>query len=524
MKIKGLPYLGPLAAAAALTVFEHDLLYQLQEQNLFLHTPLFFQQQTVKAGGLLTWTGCYLTQFFHYPTLGAGLLCLLWAFFMWLQTKAFRTDSPWPALLPVACLLLTIADMGYWVFYQKLPGHAFVATVGCIVAVGLAWGYRRVTPRHGLAPLTMALTAIVGYPLFGFYGLLAVALMAATGRRMADACVAMIAIVGVPLIYYHTVYHETNIVNIYWTALPVYALNGRHYPAYYLPYAVLVAWLLMQARCQGTTPNVSHEGGEEPPELSFGCSLKVSNTIPAWRTWAAGGVAFSCLLLVALFWYKDDNFHRELSMSRSIEQHDWQQVLATARAAKGEPTRAICMMQNLALYRLDRPAEEMLSYPNGAKRPQAPFPVRLVHTYGKMLYLEYGIPNYCYRWCMEDGVEYGWTVGRLKLMALCSLLNGEAVAAQRMLNLLKKTDFHRSWARHYEAYLHNPRLVLQDDGLRPILPLLRTDNFLTADQSQQELFLIEHILSTPGTTHEQQELARRTAYYYKHNRRKLVEN
>ena len=63
------PYACLLAVAVILAITEADVLYTAQEQNLFLHTPLFFEQQMVKAGGLLTWAGCYLTQFFYYPML-----------------------------------------------------------------------------------------------------------------------------------------------------------------------------------------------------------------------------------------------------------------------------------------------------------------------------------------------------------------------------------------------------------------------------------------------------------------------
>ena len=119
-----LPYLFPLIAAILLVVFESDVLYALQEQNLFLHTPLFYEQQMVKAGGLLTWIGSYLTQYFYYPMLGAGILCLLWAFFMWLCKRAFRLKNTWLTLIPVACLVLTITTLGYWIYYLKLPGHA----------------------------------------------------------------------------------------------------------------------------------------------------------------------------------------------------------------------------------------------------------------------------------------------------------------------------------------------------------------------------------------------------------------
>ena len=120
------------------------MLWMAQEQNLFLHTPLFFEQQMVKAGGLLTWMGCYLTQFFYYPMLGAGVLCLLWAFLMWLLQRVFRLDSLWVTLVPVSCLLLTITTLGYWLYYLKLPGTLFDTTLGTIVAVSMVGCYRQI--------------------------------------------------------------------------------------------------------------------------------------------------------------------------------------------------------------------------------------------------------------------------------------------------------------------------------------------------------------------------------------------
>lgn len=207
------------------------------------------------------------------------------------------------------------------------------------------------------------------------------------------------------------------------------------------------------------------------------------------------GLAVVSAACVAVFWMKDDNFHRELSMYRSLVQQDWKQVLQTAKGAKDEPTRAMCMMKNVALFRLGRQGDEMFQYPEGAKRPAAPFPVRMVQTVGKQLYLEYGIPNYCYRWCMEDGVEYGWTVERMRLMVLCSLLNGEMAAAQHLVSQLKKTDFHRQWAQRYQEYIRNPRLLVQDKELSTIARLQRKDNFLTGDMAQLEQFLLEHFIT-----------------------------
>ena len=496
------PYVGVLLAAVLLALFEADMLWTAQEQNLFLHTPLFFEQQMVKAGGLLTWMGCYLTQFFYYPMLGAGVLCLLWAFLMWLLQRVFQLESLWVTLVPVSCLLLTITTLGYWVYYLKLPGALFDATLGTIVAVSMVGCYRLLPARFFLRSAFVVVSACIGYPLFGFYGLWGVAMMALTAcaqgnsprARLLDSLLALLFIIGVPLVCYHAVYHETNIVNVYWTALPVFSFQGTRFFGYFVPYLVLVVSVSL---------------------LTF--PLPLRGKVIQYT------VVVLCMGCVALFWYKDDNFHRELSMRRSIEQQDWNRALKTAGSVKGSPTRAMSMMQNLALFRLGKRGDEMFMYPNGAARPNAPFPVRTVHTYGKMLYLQYGVLNYCYRWCMEDGVEYGWTVERLKLMAKCSLLNGEFVAAQRFLNLLKKTSFHSSWARRYEAMLYRPAAFAKDPELSAILPLLRSDNFLTADQSQEELFLIEQIMSSPGATREQQELSRFTMQYYRRNRHQLAE-
>ena len=492
------PYACLLAVAVILAITEVDVLYTAQEQNLFLHTPLFFEQQMVRAGGLLTWAGCYLMQFFYYPMLGVGILYLLWVLLMWLLQRTFRLSDQWLTLVPIACLLLTIVTLGYWVYYLKLQGALFDATLGTIIAVTLTWGYRLLPAKYYLRTLYIPLATCVAYPLFGFYGLWATALMALMAwridsRRLTDSIVALLAIIAVPLFCYHFIYHQTNIVNIYWTALPVFSYGDHRFFAYYLPYIALVGSISIMV-----------------------CPL------PDKRWLRTTVLAVTCVA-VGVFWYKDGNFHREVAMSRSIDKQDWGQVLRTVQSAKGVPTRAMCLMRNLALFRTGQLGNEMDLYVNGSALPNAPFPVRMIHTFGKRLYMEYGIPNYCYRWCIEDGVEYGWTVERLKLLILCSILNSEFTAAQRYINTLKKTDFHDSWARHYESMLYHPQLMANDPALKPILPLLRDDNFLTSDQSQYEHFMIEHILSSPCSTREQQALTRFTTRYYQRNRSKIIE-
>ena len=154
-------------------MFESDFLWKLQDQNLFLNTKLFFNEQMVVPGGLLSWMGTYLTQYFYYPWLGTILLSLCWLLMMWFTKRAFKLSNQWSALtlVPVALLLLTIVDMGYWVYILKLPGHVFVGTLGTTAVAGLLWAFRALPQRFGLRLIFIVITALLGYPFLGIYGL-----------------------------------------------------------------------------------------------------------------------------------------------------------------------------------------------------------------------------------------------------------------------------------------------------------------------------------------------------------------
>ena len=110
-----LPLLALLVVGASLIVFESDYLFKVQELNLFLYTPLFFKQQMVVSGVMLTWLGTYFTQYFYYPALGVTLLCLWLALLMWLFKRTFRIADRYAALLlvPLALVLITDVDLGY---------------------------------------------------------------------------------------------------------------------------------------------------------------------------------------------------------------------------------------------------------------------------------------------------------------------------------------------------------------------------------------------------------------------------
>ncbi len=474
------PLLALAVIAFCLLAFESDFLFRVQELNLFLYTPLFFKQQMVVAGGFLTWIGTYFTQYFYHTWMGVMMLCVWWALLMWLTKKAFNIPARWTValLVPVALLLLTDVDMGYWIFYLKLRGHFFVATIGSTIALLLVWLYRLLPSRYAIRTVFIALTAILFYPILGFYALLATLLMGIMAwrlddykisKRAIDSIVAALVIVAIPLLYYRFVYYQTNIVNIYWAAIPLYRIEEHHYQ-YYIPYYLLVACFALMAAFY----RKERQSGVKTPIL-WSAAQVVALGIIGFGVWH--------------FWYKDDNFHKELQMVRCIENLDWEGVLTIARDCD-EPTRVIWMMKNLALFRLGRQGDEMYHYKNDDKPCNAPFKVRMTQTGAKVLYLHYGQLNFCYRWCLEDGVEYGWRVDYYRYMLKCSLMNGEYTVAQKYIDILKQTKYYADWAQQYEAYVKNPELIKKNKEFEPILHMLSANDRLTSDNTLIEIYLL----------------------------------
>ena len=478
-----LPLLTLVVVGTALLINESDYLYRAQELNLFLYTPLFLKQLMVASGGFLAWLGSYFTQYFYYPWLGVLLLCGWWGLLMWLLKKTFKIPAKWTAalLLPVLTLLVTDVYLGYWLYYMKLRGYFFSATIGISVATALVWAYRSLPAKVCLRTLFMVLSTALMYPLFGFYALLATALMVVIAwrlddyklwQRIVDSIVAIVAIGGVTLLYYRFWFYQTNIVNILWTGLPLFRLS-EDYPLYYIPYYIIGGALTIMAATYGLC----------------------GNTVKKPFLWCLAQVAAVGLMGYGAwhFWYKDSNFHTELAMERSAQEERWEDILTEFRNSDEECSRMMWMMKNLALFRLGRAGDELYHYKNGDKAPDAVFPVRMAQAGGKVVYYNYGQLNFCYRWCLEDGGEYGWRVEYLKYMLRCSLLNGELTVAQKYIDILKQTKFHKEWAEKYEPYVKKPSLISKDSGMGPITHLLKVEDVLASDNALIEIFLLNHL-------------------------------
>lgn len=479
-------WLSALALTAGMLLgYERHVLWKIQEQNLFLDTPLFFRQQMVVPGGLLTYVGSFLTQLLYFPVLGVAVLCTWWGLLMELMRRTFRVGNPWAMLLlvPVALLLAANVDMGYWIYPIKLKGWYFDATVGLTATVALLWVYRMVSAHRLWRRVLLVVTAAVGYPLLGTYALAAVLLMALWSWRLdeqrrqaaADSLLAVLAVVAVPLLAYQYVYHQTNIVNLWWAGLPTFKIYEAT-PIFYLPYALLCACLMILTVGKWTTK----EGKGRKAKLW-------------WQTAIVGGVLAATVFGVRAAWMKDENFHREMAMEHYAEQTRWEDVLEEAAKQQDPPTRAVVMMRNLALSRLGRQSTEMYRYRNGSKKPASPFPLQASMLVGDLIYYHYGMLNDCHHMCVEAGVEYGWRVEHLKYMARCALMSHETNAMYKYTRLLKHTLFHGQWVKRMETLQQQPELKRADRETGPVMHMMQYPDIVGSDHGYTEKYVMNHL-------------------------------
>lgn len=496
-----MPLIFCVAVWALLAFYERDLLLRLDMQSLFLFDNLFFESSMSVPAGLLGYLGCFLTQFFYYPALGAAIFVALLALVCLLTRKAFNIPAKWAfvAMVPMFLLLAADVQLGYWIYYIKYPGYWYVATLGTIVGLLAIWGFNKASYKfHAVIILAWS---VIGYPLFGFFALFSSICMAVialsqalrNGNRMRVIfdgvtllLIALVLAYEVPVFCYNFVYDSTAIDFMHLAGLPAYHWDVRAthflksiYP-YWIPFVLLFLFQLVLSVCYNRL---------SPKETA----AKRINLFK-WLLMPA------MVVFVFIYWFKNTNFRIENRQDTAMWEGDWRKVADLARDTK-EPSRQIVLNRNIALLHLGRAGEEMFTYPEGSADIDAPIAVHLTHTGGVMSYWCYGKFNFAYRWCVENAVERGWKVEYLKHAVRSLLLNGEYKLVKRYTNILKHTLFYADWAERYERLADNPESIAKVPEFAFPMQMRVYPDILDVDESFVEAYLLNNLAGGYTTSH-----------------------
>ncbi|KAA6339567.1 hypothetical protein EZS27_012508 [termite gut metagenome] len=468
------------------TVYQNSLLLiKMEDLSLFVFDKPYFNDCMQVAGGLLTYCGSFLTQLFYYPRLGSLIYVCVLLLLSFLFYKTYRVpDEYFPlVLIPAVMFVLSLTELGYLIYNFKSPGYAYSNLLGVILSLSAFWGYRNIKLRI-IRLVIIPVFMLSCYPLLGFYALSAsllcivyetVSYIGCKDRNpLCGIAVVMISMGIIPCLYYVTIYSQMNFKYIYVYGLPDFHFNAQEL-VLWVPFAVIFLCVFLY--------------------LIFLFKRPRNAGFMRSSLYALFLFVFS-LFAVQRYSFKDENFRTEIAMDLAIQANDWNKVIDYAEQIKHLPTRLVILNRNLALYKLGLAGDKMFTYENSSVL----YNLRrnTVMLGAKPLYFHYGKINFCYRWCMEDHVEYGMKVDYLKYMIKCSLIHEDLRLAQKYINVLKKTLFHKEWAENYQQYIDNPLLIREDPEFASVFPLMAYDNILDGDGNLIEVYLLNNLAHTQG--------------------------
>lgn len=486
-----------LVLYGVLAFYESALLRRIDSLSLFLFDDLYFEEMTSVPAGFLSYVGCFLVQFFRYPVLGAAIyVSLLFAVYC-LTRRVFgiSRDYAFVALLPVFALLASNTQLGYWIFYLKLPGYYYMAVVAVILSLLSMWVFRKLGNVWRM-PYLLVWT-LVGYPVMGVYALASTLVMAvmwlATALREKDSrvfaasavAVACLLVYFVPRYFYYYYYNTVDLDLVYYMGVPAqewwlgaikeadYGVHTFWYSmdVYKIPLMVLLFSFVALA-------------------LSLGLrGFKWSKARYMWLSSYA--VLVVCVLFAVRYWYNNEGFRCENRQNAAMWEGDWKGVLECAKEVE-KPTRMVVLNKNIALARLGMKNNGVFGASDNCTDPEAPMALKMQYIGGYDTYYYYGRMNYCYRWCMENSVEYGWKPEYLKNAVRSMMASGEYRLAKRYIRVLKRTMFHDSWAERMELLLDSPDKIAQDPDFEMPMQFGSFDDRLTTDESIEE-FLMSNV-------------------------------
>lgn len=468
-----------------------DYLFMVQEKSLFMDTELFFKESMAVPGGLLNWLGCYFTQFFYYPWLGALMLVTLLVTIYFTVVRAFNLNKILAplAFIPVVALLCSVVDLGYWLYYIKIQGYWFAESLGFLLTILSFWIFKQF--RMPLKFVWLVIWTMFGYPLFGWYALLSSLYMSLCcvfskdkkSKPLLIPLCGLLLIVAVPIIWYN-VYTQMRIEDSWTIGFPFFRSDELTSFLPSVPFVIMAIAPLFFLFFERTGVCVN------------GCAVKQQNKkyflvlIP---------VLFVSLLSVWMANYDNHNYHAEIRMYCATEEQRWNDVLDEVSDLPGKPTRQMVMLRNIALMNTGKLGSQMFHYENTGELPYVydSLDVHMVQTAATMIYYNLGKLNFAYRWAMENIVEFGFKIDDLKIMTKCSLLSGEYKLAGKYINMLKHTTFHKEWAEEYEKYLLEPRLLKNVEEFDNIRELhANFSSILDGDNGLCEMYLLNYFSNT----------------------------
>jgi len=417
-----------IAFVVYLLYINQEVLYTAHDRSEFVFGTPFFNTLMSKPFGLMRYVGAWLTQLFCEPVVGAGVLVAIWILIFFVGTKAFRLQPSASALmlLPVACLLTSVVDMGYWIYISTIRGYWFSQSVGYLVMLLLLWTARS-TPRKW--HLVWYLVGFCVYPLLGWFALLFILCLALVEKPTWRECLGVVLLFFTASIWHTQFYSNLRFDDVVLAGLPRFETPSDASPQLSIPF-----WVL------GTVSVLIPVCGKYLSKSFVPILCAVAGIIFTWS-----------------FMFQDKNYINEMRMVRYAFDDNWKEVLHIAEENK-ELTSTMVFLKNLALMNaapqsgqgvgnknalLDR------SYKLGNDAVDINNPdtlhVTLLDIASPLVYYNYGMINEAIRLSFENAIQAGFSPFYLKMLSRCALAKGDKQLVERYTTILHHRPFYGDW-------------------------------------------------------------------------------
>lgn len=400
-----------------LLYINQEVLYTAHDRSEFIVGAPFFHTLVSKPFGLMQYAGAWLTQLFYHPALGACLLTAIWALIFLVGAKAFRLQGAATALmlLPIACLLTSIVDLGYWIYIFSIRGYWFSQSVGYLAMLLLLWA-ARCTPRRW--HLAWYLLGFCIYPVLGWFALLFMLCLMLCDRPSWRELLGVVLLLFTASIWRTLVYSNQNPDDVMLAGLPrfITPIDSSSYLS--IPFWVLAAFTVFIPLC--------------------------GRYLSRWFVpvlCAAAGIIFTCS-----FQFSDRNYTDEMRMMRLASDDNWQEVLRVA-AENPNPSHSMVILRNIALMNEGGLLERSFQLGNSGTDIHNPdsLHVSLLNIASPLVYYNYGKVNLAIRLSFENAVATGFSPFYLKILARCARATGEEKVVERYTTLLHHHPFYAHW-------------------------------------------------------------------------------
>lgn len=394
-----------------------DVLYTAQDRSEFFVGSQFFNTLLSKPFGLTQYAGAWLTQLFYHPALGASVLGFIWMLIFFIGKKAFRLQGAASALmlLPVAFLLTSTVDLGYWIYVFTIRGYWFSQSIGYLAMLFLLW-VARCTPRK--YHIAWYVFGVCIYPILGWFALLFVLCLILTDKLKWSEYIGIFLLIITANIWRALLYSHLNIYAVLMAGLPQFVNPSDSSPILSLPFWLIGAFSILF--------------------ILFGKYL-AKWFVPV--ACALAGIIFTCS-----FMYHDKNYVDEMRMVRFAENDNWEEVLNTYTEAS-EPTLSMVALKNIALMNEGGLLDRSFKMGNDGANIYNPdsILVSFLEIASPVAYYNYGMINEGFRLAFECGEQSGFCPFYIKMLARCAYANGESNLLDRYTTLLHGNLFYKNW-------------------------------------------------------------------------------